>query len=531
MSSKRCYNNDAFITRQEGFDVRDSLNNRLELGAFHAYNETFVDDNGCEMFVDDEFVDIRDEARTPLRYVRAEPKCRRSIAAMPMRQGRGVAVGFHRERYGSLNEAPRHRYESVGSDDAPRSSTGKSSSSSSRSSSMRLQQDGLDLGRKRYADYEVGNEEYVDYPEDRMGYSLPIRESPLGSANRVNPELRSLTTPVNPVSTHVTPVTTPKKNVQLTPQQRTPTFSTPTKISKRDSIILAPMIANIERQMSVQSSLHRSKSTIVSSPKKPILRTPERTVAVSPRQVAHENQQLSRQSATLGRSMPSLKYYSPAKLQSFSHYFDADFLDSSPNRTPRKPNTAIITPNMRSSIAPLLTPPREHHPSPVLKSPSSYSKGSWANLPTIHLPTELLCCVGFILLAAGAASCILCFYILAITGRRYFLNFGAVGGFLSLLIGLFSFRTNKWKWLPHRNYMTGYVLLGVFSFLNAACLSGIVYATDAQSFALFDTLGGAVCGISTLVIVGALIGLVTSHCCHRPPPDNRVSHSVSGFIV
>lgn len=67
MSSKRCYNNEAFAPRQEGYDTRDTLNSRLELGAFHAYNETFVDDEGC---YDDEYVDIQEPVVPPLRFVR-----------------------------------------------------------------------------------------------------------------------------------------------------------------------------------------------------------------------------------------------------------------------------------------------------------------------------------------------------------------------------------------------------------------------------------------------------------------------------
>lgn len=74
-------------------------------------------------------------------------------------------------------------------------------------------------------------------------------------------------------------------------------------------------------------------------------------------------------------------------------------------------------------------------------------------------------------------------------------------------------------------------MLTTFSVLNGACLGGIVYALEEKSFALLDTLGGAVCGISVIVIAGSVLGMVTSGCCHRPPPDNRVAHCVTGFIV
>lgn len=93
------------------------------------------------------------------------------------------------------------------------------------------------------------------------------------------------------------------------------------------------------------------------------------------------------------------------------------------------------------------------------------------------------------------------------------------------------------KSFPHqtirhiKHNVLGYVLLSTFSLLETACLGGIIYSLSEGSYALLDTLGGAVCALSILVIIGSLIGVVTSHCCHRPPPDNRVAHSVAGFTV
>ncbi|XP_024086330.1 uncharacterized protein LOC106664441 [Cimex lectularius] len=488
------------------------MNNRLEIGGFQAYNETFVDDNGLEM-CREPYVDIREETLT-----RNVPKCRRSIANPSIRHydfaKRGLefhqlAVGFHKDGYVvPLQDIP-FRYESDGE---------ASCSTTPKKDSTRDCNDSVDALYRRYEEIESANEEYVDYPEDRMGFrsDLSIRESPLGCSGPYKTE---------------TPVSTPKKSVSL---KLTPS-KTPTKLSRRNTVVLAPMIAHVEKQR----SLHRSRSTILSSPRRPILaRSPGKSSTMLPTHI-FQQAQLHRQNINLGKSMPNVvvpRYHTPIRLPSFNHLFESELIDPalermiSPNR---KPNTAVITPNMRSSIAPLLptTPPHETSPQPPVKSPSNYSKVSWATLPTIHLPIETLCFFGFIMLTAGAATTILCFYLLSIAGKRYFLNFGAVAGFASLILGLLSCRTNKWRWLPHRNYLTGYILLGTFSLLNAACLGGIFYAIEVQSHALLDTLGGAVCGVSVLLIIGSVIGMITSGCCHRPPPDNRVAHCVTGFTV
>lgn len=307
-----------------------------------------------------------------------------------------------------------------------------------------------DILYRHYEELEAANEEYVDSPEDRLGY----RQSPLGSSG---------------IYRHSEMRTTP---------------------SKADSVILAPMIADVEKY------------------RHSILRTPQKCT-----------------SPTAVHSL--VRYHTPTRLPSFNHIIEP----RTPNRRP--PNMAVITPRTlhHGSAVPLLTrtPPRSGGTPPeTYKSPR---RASWANLPVIHMPVEMLCCVGFILLSSGAASVILAFYILAVGGRKYFLNFGAIAGFTSLVLGFLSWRTNKWKWLPHRNYLTGYILLGTFSLLNTACLGGTIYALNDESYALLDTLGGAVCGVSILIVCCSLIGVITSGCCHRPPPDNRVAHSAAGFTV
>jgi len=40
-------------------------------------------------------------------------------------------------------------------------------------------------------------------------------------------------------------------------------------------------------------------------------------------------------------------------------------------------------------------------------------------------------------------------------GRRYYLDFGVLSGFGSILLGFLGFRSRRWQWLPNRNYVSG----------------------------------------------------------------------------
>lgn len=55
----------------------------------------------------------------------------------------------------------------------------------------------------------------------------------------------------------------------------------------------------------------------------------------------------------------------------------------------------------------------------------------------------------------GGVTSGLCFYMISIMGRLYFLEFGVVSGFTCLLFGILGFRTRNCYWLPNRNYISG----------------------------------------------------------------------------
>lgn len=81
---------------------------------------------------------------------------------------------------------------------------------------------------------------------------------------------------------------------------------------------------------------------------------------------------------------------------------------------------------------------------------------SWMNLNfkkpavqgTLAVAALMMCLCG------GVTSC-LCFYMILIMGKLYFLEFGIVSGFTCCLLGILGFRTRNCYWLPNRNYISG----------------------------------------------------------------------------
>nr|CAD7200037.1 unnamed protein product [Timema douglasi] len=116
-------------------------------------------------------------------------------------------------------------------------------------------------------------------------------------------------------------------------------------------------------------------------------------------------------------------------------------------------------------------------------------------------------------------------------GRRYFLDLGLLSGFTSLLLGGAGFRARASQWLPNRNYISGYILLTIFSMLSSAGLVILSTLRPKPGTALADMIGGAICGVSGLSLLLAGLGVVASQCCKYPPPDNRVQHCAEGFVV
>ncbi|RZC41115.1 hypothetical protein BDFB_007293 [Asbolus verrucosus] len=185
-----------------------------------------------------------------------------------------------------------------------------------------------------------------------------------------------------------------------------------------------------------------------------------------------------------------------------------------------KRHTAIVAPICSSPIQSIYS-----------ETTFSHKTESWMNLGP-KKPTQLTLAVAAVMMMlCGGVTSGLCFYMVSIMGRLYFLDFGIVAGFTCLVLGLLGFRTRNCYWLPNRNYISGYIILSVFSLLMCAGLLVLLVLQPKPGTPLADMTSGAVCGISVLSLVLACVGVVTSYCCKYPPPDNRVEHSVPGFTV
>ncbi|KAF2900226.1 hypothetical protein ILUMI_05961 [Ignelater luminosus] len=187
-----------------------------------------------------------------------------------------------------------------------------------------------------------------------------------------------------------------------------------------------------------------------------------------------------------------------------------------------KRHTAIVTPICSSPVQ-------------SVYSETTYSNKSesWMNLSGNKQPVHVTLTVAAVmmLLCGGLTSC-LCFYMVSVMGRLYFLDFGIVSGFACLVLGLLGFRSrNHYYWLPNRNYISGYIILTLCSLLTCVGLLVLLFMQPKPGSPLADMTSGAVCGISVLSLILATAGVMTSYCCKLPPPDNRVEHCARGFTV
>ncbi|KAK3927804.1 putative quinate permease [Frankliniella fusca] len=208
----------------------------------------------------------------------------------------------------------------------------------------------------------------------------------------------------------------------------------------------------------------------------------------------------------------------------------------------------------RGALGPALRPHQQASPA---CSPASYksNKSSWLSLPGLgsggkslgsRAPRGVLFGTGIVLLVSGVLTTVLAFYILSQKGRQYYLDFGVLSAFASLMLGIVGLRSRVGHLLPNRNYVTGYILVALFSVLTAAGLVAMLLLPAAPHLprsarlhglhlhgpaAALDITAGAVCGTAALTLLLAATGTLTSYCCRYPPPDNRVAHAAEGFSV
>ncbi|XP_057655966.1 uncharacterized protein LOC130893686 [Diorhabda carinulata] len=185
-----------------------------------------------------------------------------------------------------------------------------------------------------------------------------------------------------------------------------------------------------------------------------------------------------------------------------------------------KRHTAIVAPMCSSPIQ-------------SVYSETTFSKSdTWSNLSVRNISVQAtITFSALLMLLCGCATSGLSFYMIYIMDRKYFLDFGVVAGFTCLVLGLLGFRSRNMYWLPNRNYISGYIVLSIFSLLTCVALLVLLIKHPKPGTPLADMTSVAVCGFSVLSLVLAAMGAVSSYCCKYPPPDNRVQHCAEGFSV
>ncbi|XP_045469471.1 uncharacterized protein LOC123677069 [Harmonia axyridis] len=186
-----------------------------------------------------------------------------------------------------------------------------------------------------------------------------------------------------------------------------------------------------------------------------------------------------------------------------------------------KKHTAIISPICSSSVKSVYS-----------EEPYLDENNSWLNIsaekPRVRVT---LAVAALMMVVCGGLSSGMCSYMTYLIGKVYYLEFGILSGFVCLTLGILGFRTRYCTWLPNRNFISGYIVLSIFSLLTCSALLILLFLQPRPGTPLADMTSGAVCTISVLSLCLATTGVVASYCCSIPPPDNRVQHCAQGFIV
>uniref|UniRef100_A0A182SYV9 Uncharacterized protein n=1 Tax=Anopheles maculatus TaxID=74869 RepID=A0A182SYV9_9DIPT len=182
------------------------------------------------------------------------------------------------------------------------------------------------------------------------------------------------------------------------------------------------------------------------------------------------------------------------------------------------PTTAIISPRLNSDIY-------SEKPLPDPQKPGSWGESlpngskSWRKMANA---SATIGAVSLMLILCGFMNSGLSLYMTAKLGREFYLDMGVLAGFSAIALGILGFKSRQCDWLPNRNYMSGFVLVTIFSLLN--CCAEVILMTmhPYPGTPLNDVTTGIILGLSSLIILLISLGAITSRWCRAPPPDNRV---------
>ncbi|XP_014099670.3 uncharacterized protein spdo [Bactrocera oleae] len=134
-----------------------------------------------------------------------------------------------------------------------------------------------------------------------------------------------------------------------------------------------------------------------------------------------------------------------------------------------------------------------------------------------------LAIVSLMMVISNSMNSALIIYMIAHFGKSFYLQYSLVSAFSGVGLGFLGFRSRHCEWLPNRSYISGYILLTVFSLLKCCCLVVILVLDPYPGLPLHDVTTGVILGLSTFTIFFIGLGVIGSLWCYRPPPDNRVN--------
>lgn len=170
----------------------------------------------------------------------------------------------------------------------------------------------------------------------------------------------------------------------------------------------------------------------------------------------------------------------------------------------------------------IITPRLQQLESSDTRDLEAFNKSRESDIYKIASAARTIGGIAFMMILCGVLNAGLCLYIIAMRGLVYYLISGIISGFLCIALGSLGLKSQRTPWFPNRNYISGLVLVIVFSLLNCSALSALIAVRPAIGSPIHDMITGVVLGLSVLKVILICLGVVTSQCCNILPPDNRV---------
>ncbi|XP_039962657.1 uncharacterized protein LOC120776158 [Bactrocera tryoni] len=305
-------------------------------------------------------------------------------------------------------------------------------------------------------------------------------------------------------------------NTMKTPRNTTMRTSTPQKLpatthapSGNTSYPGTPMKNPVATKM-----LHE----LLSTPRKTPLPRSVTPRNLSPMERVPEHQQPEQQRTKYHYRSQQQLYYTPGerRVERTAQSLHYESVKTQGDRT-----MAVITPRITAHQTKVYPEVEEEDCSSI--------HGKSTNNTTTPYPQKVanatitLAIVSLMMVISNSMNSALIIYMIAHFGKYFYLQYSLVAAFSGVGLGFLGFRSRHCEWLPNRSYISGYILLTVFSLLKCCCLVVILVLDPYPGLPLHDVTTGIILGLSTFTIFFIGLGVIGSLWCYRPPPDNRVN--------